>query len=789
MKKKSIFAATVFSLALAAAGHVLADQTIYDDALANGWGNVALASIDTGNASPVHAGSASMSITAGAWEGSYLHHDAIDTTGYASLAFWIHGGPTGGQQLQIQAVVNGVAQPAVALPALSADKWEEITLPLAGLGVADTPSFNGFVIQNSIGTSEPAFYLDDVRLIDAPQPALVNVAVDAGQLVRTVDSRHFGTNAATWDTMFNTGTTVSLLSEMGNQALRFPGGFLSDDYHWLTNTSGTNAWQWGTSFDSFAQVAAATQAQVFITVNYGSGTPEEAADWVRYSNVTKGYGVKYWEVGNENFGTWETDTQPRPHDPYTYAYRFKDYYEQMKAVDPTIKVGAVVATGEDSYANYTDHPALNPRTGQSHNGWTPVMLATLKTLGVTPDFVVHHRYAQAPGGESDAILLQASGSWAGDAADLRQQLTDYLGPSSAGVELTCTEVNSVYAAPGKQTTSLVNGLFLADSVARAMQTEFNAVLWWHLRSGQETGNNVDPALYGWRPYGDYGVVASVDPVPASGRYPTFYVAKLLQKFARGGDSLVRATSSYAGLAAYAARRADGSLTLLVINKSADAALPASLALTGYIPGASATVFSYGIPQDEAARTGAGSPDLAQAALTVPGPNFNYTFPPYSATVITLAGVDTPPAVPQPDGQIRGASDAAYVGDGVHNADGSGQTSSQGVKAGQTTTFQILVQNDGSASDSFRVQGSVGTWAISVKYLAGSTGSTDISAAVAAGTYATGDLAPGAAAVIRAVVTVGWWLRTGTNQSTLITATSAADATKRDAVKAVVNVIR
>jgi alpha-L-arabinofuranosidase len=63
----------------------------------------------------------------------------------------------------------------------------------------------------------------------------------------------------------------------------------------------------------------------------------------------------------------------------------------MKAADPTIKIGAVAVTGEDSYANYTDHPAVNPRTGASHNGWTPVMLATLKSVGITPDFLIYHR--------------------------------------------------------------------------------------------------------------------------------------------------------------------------------------------------------------------------------------------------------------------------------------------------------------------------------------------------------------------------------------------------------------
>ena len=55
------------------------------------------------------------------------------------------------------------------------------------------------------------------------------------------------------------------------------------------------------------------------------------------------------------------------------------------------------------------------------------MLTTLKNLGITPDFVVYHFYPQNPGGESDTLLLQSTGNWANDAADLRQQLSDYLG--------------------------------------------------------------------------------------------------------------------------------------------------------------------------------------------------------------------------------------------------------------------------------------------------------------------------------------------------------------------------
>ena len=382
---------------------------------------------------------------------------------------------------------------------------------------------------------------------------------------------------------------------------------------------------------------------MFTTVNYGSGTPAEAASWVQYSNVTKQYGFKYWEIGNENYGTWETDMNTLPNDPYTYDMRFQSYFSQMKAMDSTIKIGAVVINGEDSYANYTNHPALNPRTGQVHNGWTPVLLTTLKSLGVTPDFVIYHRYAQAPGSESDAGLLQSSSTWASDASDLRQQLTDYLGSAATNVELDCTENNSVYTNPGKQTTSLVNGLFLADSLGNALQTEFNAVLWWDARNGQETDNNNAPALYGWRQYGDYGITDSADPAAPADRYPTYYVAKLLQYFARGGDQIVQATSDYALLSIYAAKRTSGSLTLLVINKSSTNTLSADLSINGYLPGTNAVVYSYGIPQDEAARTGMGSADVGQTSFAGAASNFSYSFPAYSVSVICLTN-PLPPIV-------------------------------------------------------------------------------------------------------------------------------------------------
>ncbi|HTA30296.1 MAG TPA: hypothetical protein VK731_07410, partial [Candidatus Cybelea sp.] len=588
-KRSPLAAALLIWLTLLANGALAqSDQIVYDDALENGWQIYPWGGVtnNVANTSPVHSGTYSISVNATNYGALYLAHAAFNTAAYSNLTFWINGGANGGQHLQIQATVNGNEQTAVLLNALPSNSWQQITTSWSALGVANT-AIDGIWIKEQT-SAQVLFYVDDIKLIALPPPATIHLNVNAGSVVRTVDVRHFGVNTATWDGNLNTSATISLLGKMGTKALRFPGGSTADEYHWQPNTGG------GTSFDGFANVATNLGAQAFITVNYGTGTAQEATAWVAYSNVTNHYAFKYWEIGNENYGSWEADTNALPNDPYTYAVHARDYINGMKGVDPTIKIGVPVVTGEDSYANYTNHAATNAVTHQVHYGWTPVLLSTMKSLGVTPDFLIYHRYDQEPGSENDASLLQSSATWTNDAADLRAQLTDYLGTSSTNIELLCTENNSVSYNLGKQSASLVNGLFLADSFGQILQTEFNSRLWWDLRNGQESTNNNDPSLYGWRQYGDYGIIYN-----STNCYPTYFVTKLLQQFVHAGDQIIHATSDYSLLSVYAARRTNGSVTLLVINKSSVNALNGNINLTGFVSATNATNYSYGMTQDNA----------------------------------------------------------------------------------------------------------------------------------------------------------------------------------------------
>jgi hypothetical protein len=283
-----------------------------------------------------------------------------------------------------------------------------------------------------------------------------------------------------------------------------------------------------------------------------------------------------------------------------------------------------------------------------------VVLTTLKNLGVTPDFVVHHRYPEftaagnPSGSDSDSFLLQCSTAWLGDAATLRQEISDYLGSAGTNIELVCTENNSDAGAQGKQSTSLVNGIYYADSLGELMKTEFNAFVWWDLRNGTDTNGDFDTELYGWRTYGDLGVINGLNT-----RHPAFYASKLMSDFVTGGDQVLTAASDYPLLSAYAIRGASGQVRVLVLHKDPSTNFSAQISIQGFAPAGSGSITSYGIPQDEATRTNgpASAQDLATNSMTGISTNFTMSFAPYSMSVLNF--YPAPPhllvSAPTPDG--------------------------------------------------------------------------------------------------------------------------------------------
>ena len=173
---KSAFLISLLSCWVAVTSGLAQDQTIYTDALQNGWQDWGWsATRDFANTSIVHSGSKSAAVTiTGAWGAFSLHHSDINTSTYSSLTFWMNGGAGGGQQFKVYAELGTTAQSPVSLAPLVANTWQQITLSLAALGVANQPNFARFSIQDATGSAQATFYIDDITLTTnaVPPPAV-----------------------------------------------------------------------------------------------------------------------------------------------------------------------------------------------------------------------------------------------------------------------------------------------------------------------------------------------------------------------------------------------------------------------------------------------------------------------------------------------------------------------------------------------------------------------------------------------------------------------------------------
>jgi hypothetical protein len=137
-------------------------QVIYEDALENGWEDWSWAEVALTNIIPVYAGSRSIKVLPGAMAALYLHHDGYTSTNYNQLSLWVNGGDSS-KQLYLQATLKLLAQPGVPLT-IPGGVWTQVVEPLSALGVEGQPTFDGFWLQESTGSGQGAFYVDQIEL-------------------------------------------------------------------------------------------------------------------------------------------------------------------------------------------------------------------------------------------------------------------------------------------------------------------------------------------------------------------------------------------------------------------------------------------------------------------------------------------------------------------------------------------------------------------------------------------------------------------------------------------------
>ncbi|MEU7019957.1 cellulose binding domain-containing protein [Streptomyces sp. NPDC046203] len=441
------------------------------------------------------------------------------------------------------------------------------------------------------------------------------VTVNANAGLGTVDSAALGANAAIWDAHMNDPEVASLYRAAGIGSLRYPGGSYADIYHWVDHTAPGGYVAPGTGFDAFMGTVRDSGAQPILIANYGSGTPQEAADWVRYANVTKKYDAKYWEIGNEIYGNgvygsgWEHDDHTDK-SPGQYAREVKAYAAAMKAVDPTVKIGAVLTMP----GNWPDGVVAEGDTGD----WNHTVLAA---VAHDVDFVSVHWYPNTDNGDQS---LAAVRQLPGELREVRSLLNRYAGDDSARIGIAMTEVNSNSA--GGAFTSRPNGLFTAEAMMTALENGVFAVNWWDTHNGAGNISTVG----GETDYGDMGMLSngscsgSVCEPAVNTPFAPYYGIKALGALSDPGDSMVASGSSGSEVSSHAVLRADGDLSVLLLNKSSSAAHTVDLRYQGFTAGSAAPEVRRWAPGDEGL---VDAPGTATAG--------SVTLAPYSLTVLTM----------------------------------------------------------------------------------------------------------------------------------------------------------
>jgi len=402
-----------------------------------------------------------------------------------------------------------------------------ISLFLAGCG-ATQPSTPELATATSTALPIPApTSFPTSTLIPTPVPDMLYV--NPAQSLGTISPLIYGSNYGPW--LVASFEMLPQVYDSGVTILRFPAGAWGDHNN-VTNIQ----------IDQFVDFIHKVGATGLINVRLLGGTPEQAAEMVRYTNIERQYNIQYWGIGNEpTLYDAELKNKGETYDTARFNKEWRAFAEAMKKVDPKIKlVGA-----EINQFSYDYSPGATTNFGERDEQW---FIEFLKANGDLVDIVSFHRYPFPRSNRSgppsiDELRLNAQ-EWDKIIIHARELIHQYIGRD---LPIAVTEFNSAYdkSVSGEATPdSHYNAIWVADVLGRMIKSGVFMANHWTLTSKGGFG--------GWGLVGSYDV------------YPTYYVYQLYKMF---GNELVYSSSDDPDLSIYAARRADGALTVTVINLS------------------------------------------------------------------------------------------------------------------------------------------------------------------------------------------------------------------------------
>lgn len=240
--------------------------------------------------------------------------------------------------------------------------------------------------------------------------------------------------------------------------------------------------------EGFIRDSRALNVEPLLQVPFTNHTPADAAELVRYTNIEKKYGVRFWSIGNEADLTAERGEAER------LIQEFRAFRNAMKAVDENI-----LFVGPDfGVQNELSDPVQNPLT------------RFLQSNGDIVDVVSVHYYPYNGGVSNLPTVMDNALSMGDRARTLRAHILQVTGRD---IPLAYTELNFSHNWRGTgegSSAGYTASMWLAETLGQLADAGVAMVNIWNAHNNDSLGiietksGTIRPTYYALRLYANYG---------------------------------------------------------------------------------------------------------------------------------------------------------------------------------------------------------------------------------------------------------------------------------------------
>ncbi len=454
--------------------------------------------------------------------------------------------------------------------------------------IKNRPPMNGnpgFFLEDWKSKNNPKVKLNDSTII-VDNPPTVYGEIDFTQPLTKISKYIYGNNLGHWTNrkFLANDKFIFNFKDAGFKVVRFPGGNASNDYFWDAESigqcpEGTPSIIYKSDFkkstspklgkqgtfrtrpEDYYDFLLRSKSTGSICVNYSyalyseiedenervNKAAEYAASWVYDANIKRNLNIKFWEIGNENWGKWQAGYNVKKRgiiNPKKYGEHCRIFIEKMKAVDPTIKIGVV------GYQKPKSRDPVQKR-------WNELVIPEI--IDVADFYILHDYYAKYGAILNPKEMLKAIDTTYSHIKVVNQIIEKYTDKDKGYLPIALTEFNtrsnaSISKNDGATNVSHCSGIFFAHAIGEIIRQGIGMSMVWDIENGYKDGHD-----HGMFASSKENGIAWLSPHPSY--YHFYYYNKVF------GDTYYESLSTNPNIRIHCSSFSSGEIGLVVVNIS------------------------------------------------------------------------------------------------------------------------------------------------------------------------------------------------------------------------------